>query len=345
MALSGESDMDESVLVSFVVPAYNAEKTIAVCLQSIQQQEYSNIEIIVVDDGSTDDTLNILRGVAEEDSRVIVISKVNEGVSSARNKGLENIKGKYVIFVDADDYISRSFVTCVMQQDESDFICFSLVQGGHNVRYDKDGVREIGKQIIYSQNDQLNDFFFSSPWSKCYSVDIIRNNNLLFDTSVSIGEDALFNLYYLDYISSLQCVSQKVYNYCENPESATRKFSEKILQADLNFQKQLNVYIHQRDEEEFQTVQVLSAMNGLLRCLNMYFGHVDNKNTLLLNYKKLKEFLNNSIYFEKYEKERKRVKETFGVFKFLVFEMCYKRRGIFVLSFMLKVYAHVRKKH
>lgn len=102
--------------VSVIIPIYNAEKRIEKCLDSILNQKYDNIEIICVNDGSTDDTTRILEVYSNNDSRIIVINKENEGVSKARNTGIENATGKYIVFIDADDTIEADMIKRLVEE-------------------------------------------------------------------------------------------------------------------------------------------------------------------------------------------------------------------------------------
>ena len=112
-------------LVSIILPIYNAEKYLERCLESIITQTYANIEIILINDGSTDNSINIIKEYAIKDSRIIIIDKENEGVSVARNIGILKARGKYICFVDADDYIEKSMIEkmkCCIDKENVDLV-------------------------------------------------------------------------------------------------------------------------------------------------------------------------------------------------------------------------------
>ena len=111
-------------LVSIIIPVYNVEDFVEQCIDSILNQTYSNLEIIAVNDGSTDSSLKILENIKKKDSRVMIINQKNSGVSSARNAGIAKANGKYLVFVDADDFLARNFVDYMLElikYNDSDF--------------------------------------------------------------------------------------------------------------------------------------------------------------------------------------------------------------------------------
>ncbi|MDD6619621.1 MAG: glycosyltransferase family 2 protein [Eubacteriales bacterium] len=201
--------------VSVIIPAYNAGPFIENCINSILSQTYSNFEIIVVNDGSIDNTLNLLEAIQKTDNRLKIFSQENAGVSAARNTGLKNASGEYITFVDADDaLLPNAIETMVSVMDDStDFAVFS-----HNeVRFTE--VPYIETPVRYKA-EELNDNFIKFdevtwwPWGKLYRRSIITENNLQYDTGISFGEDHIFNLLYVKHIKGDVVVSEKiVYNY------------------------------------------------------------------------------------------------------------------------------------
>ena len=119
--------------VSIIIPAYNAEKTIKKCLNSVCNQTYENIEIIIVNDGSTDNSLDICEEYEKKDDRIIIISKENGGLSDARNKGIDIAKGKYITFIDSDDYVDLEFISIMVSNIEKNNSDISIIS--HRVIY------------------------------------------------------------------------------------------------------------------------------------------------------------------------------------------------------------------
>ncbi len=204
--------------VSVVIPAYNAEKYLHNTLKSILTQDYENIEVIAVNDGSTDKSLDILNEAKAEDSRVIVIDKPNGGCGDARNAALNKISGEFVMFVDADDTIPEGTISLALSKiGEND-----LLIGNFNA-ITKESVSERGiiKQEQTLTADEFfniharypGNFYFSALWNKMYRRDIISGNNMRFNADLSWGEDFVFNNNYYKYINSVKILPSPLYNH------------------------------------------------------------------------------------------------------------------------------------
>lgn len=221
--------------VSIVVPAYNAEKTLRYCIESIQGQSYKDIEIIIVNDGSTDSTLSLAKELQRSDSRIVVESKSNGGVSSARNLGLKCATGTYITFVDSDDKLKPEMVDQLLKACDSDIVVSDVYQ------------REIAKfgngntySAYYDLSDLRNEFshlyesnFFNSVCGKLYKMQGLEN--IFFDEDVRIGEDLLFNFEAFKKAKRVATINYCGYVYVPNIESATHKFDS----ADFEQQKLL----------------------------------------------------------------------------------------------------------
>lgn len=216
-----------SAKISIVVPVYNAQKSIDKCITSIINQTYRDWELILVNDGSTDDSLQICEAYAMQDSRICVYTKANGGVSSARNMGLSKITGSLLTFVDSDDYVKTEYLSHFiekMDQDTDLIISYAEVVCGKSV------VREEYEPIIIN-NDNFYKLFtnnevhwHTSPWGKCYRTDIINNNRLVFSEGMHIGEDAEFLFKYLLFTNGIQITSDTDYcYYAYNENSLTKR--------------------------------------------------------------------------------------------------------------------------
>ncbi|MBT1173172.1 glycosyltransferase family 2 protein [Bifidobacterium sp. MA2] len=189
-------------LVSIIIPAYNAENTIARTIKSALLQDYSNLEVIVVDDGSADSTLSICRDLAEKDSRAKIFTIKNSGPSAARNYALSKAKGLYVCFMDADDEMKPKMISQLVSNmtDDTD-----LVTCGYTVRSDNGDhafdqnleERSYSNDHFYEFVEETQEFKAFNPlWNKIFRRSIIENNNLHMDTMVNMGEDYLFIVNY-----------------------------------------------------------------------------------------------------------------------------------------------------
>ena len=229
----------EELLISVIIPAYNSDKTIARCVNSILGQTYKNFELIIVDDGSNDYTESICRELTKKDVRVFYYKKINGGVSSARNYGIKMAKGKYVCFVDSDDYVKDSYLSILARNSSEDVmpIC---------------GIKNITKLRSYCyrfKNELIDCNYFSSikllsktnlinsPTNKLY-----KKENIIapFDESINIGEDFLFNLLYLRRIKYIKSVKKCPYVYDRTNESLTRHVGKDVFDQRIRFYKELH---------------------------------------------------------------------------------------------------------
>ena len=175
--------MDESKLVSVIVPVYKVEQYLDRCLKSLVDQSYSNIEIILVDDGSPDKCYQICEKWAQRDNRIKVIHKANGGLSDARNKGLELAKGEYVCFVDSDDYVAKKYIEILynlMRNNHTDMSAVSLKEVfsmeqeiDENEAYEKITTVFEGKEAI--KQLFFNDTFANYAWNKMYKRELFEN--------------------------------------------------------------------------------------------------------------------------------------------------------------------------
>lgn len=205
--------------VSIIVPVYNSEKFLDRCLESIIEQTYSNMEIIVINDGSSDNSLNICHKYKNIDNRVLIINSLNEGVSAARNKGIKKATGKYLAFVDSDDYIEKNMIECLVKRQKetnADLIvcnfCFEDIDGTYDIRNNKIIISMDKEQTIYNVLHP-NKIYYGFLWNKLFLNKIFIENNILFNLDISNREDLLFVLDYCKYINFSSYISDGLYHY------------------------------------------------------------------------------------------------------------------------------------
>lgn len=222
-------------LISIIVPIYNAEEFLGECIESILNQSYINIEIILVNDGSTDSSLNICNKYKEMDNRIKIISKSNSGVSDARNKGISNALGKYICFADADDMLKKDFVKVLYTEianNEVDIVFCNfeydyngkLIKKKPRLRAGIYNISEIKNIII--DDGTMSGILFASTWVGIYKKSIIDNNKIEFHRDIRVNEDGLFNIEYLMAIKTIKVLSEDyLYIYRQNEGSVTSNFS------------------------------------------------------------------------------------------------------------------------
>lgn len=218
-------------LISVVIPVYNAEDYIKRCLESIQKQTYGNLEIIVVNDGSTDNTQKVVKDTQQGDQRIKLIQKANGGVSAARNDGVAAATGKYVYFIDSDDYVENNIIEklykAISVQGELSVCGFTTVfMNKEDVPfslYDSVSIISI-EQYLEKMSRYLYSVYYGSLWNKMYMTEVIKRNNLKFRKDISLAEDFIFNLDYLKYVKKVTMIPECMYYYYQgNEESLTKK--------------------------------------------------------------------------------------------------------------------------
>ena len=199
--------------ITIIIPCYNSEGSISQCINSVIGQNYTDWELILVNDGSTDNTGVICENFAKLDNRIKVIHQNNKGVSSARNTGIKAASGNYISFIDSDDTIDSSYLYELSKGQEADLI----VCGFHNdsgINFipennylDKDAIQYHIKDVIE------NDYLLYTPWCKLFRKEIIVENGLTFDVKLRLGEDTIFCYNFLLLCSSLKTVASNAYYY------------------------------------------------------------------------------------------------------------------------------------
>lgn len=207
----------ENPEISVIVPAYNAEKYIVKCLESLIKQDFDSYEIIVVNDGSSDKTLSLCQTFAEAHKGISIIDKENGGVSSARNEGIMAAKGGYIAFCDVDDLVSESYLSELYSLSQKNGIVIGgfIKQLPYNIT--KTFVQKKKEVVDLKQFAEIFPKLFidlnliNSPWAKLYSAKLL--DGIFFDTGISVGEDLMFNLEYLKRCSKVAVSDKIIYYY------------------------------------------------------------------------------------------------------------------------------------
>lgn len=205
--------------ISIIVPVYNAEQTLRTCIDSILSQSCRNWELILIDDGSIDSSPMICDEYAARDSRIAVVHKMNGGVSSARNVGLDMASGKWITFIDADDYISKDYFNVINSNIVEDLVIvcnYHFLDDKLPLAYEPiDNLVATGMQQIKNfLRAYLHYHIMMVPWGKFYRRRIV--NGLRFELGQRIGEDVIFNLYYFRHCRSLRLDNRAKYYYFQD---------------------------------------------------------------------------------------------------------------------------------
>ena len=219
----------EKIKINVIIPVYNTEKFLERCLNSVLNQTLRDIEIIVVNDGSTDNSLEIIKKIKETDARIILINKENEGLTKTRNRGLEIASGKYTYNLDSDDYLEEDtmfeelYNKC--ENDNLDIVVFDY--------YNDFGERkEYIKNIDISDNSLVNKGKYvesllksgagTSIWGKLIKKEIFIKNNIKFPENIFMGEDLLTSLKLLFFSKKIGKLNKAFYNYVQHENQGTK---------------------------------------------------------------------------------------------------------------------------
>ena len=237
-------------LVSIILPVYNAQNHLARCVGSICAQTYRNIEIIILNDGSKDQSLPVCEEFRQKDPRILLVDKANSGVSDTRNLGLKLASGKYVEFVDSDDYLDPDFterLVAAAEENEADFVIAPykmVIPAGASKPeqvldkiQDELGVMSVARPPemreygflpagVYDKDtfalrlmDKPASYFYSVLWNKLYRRDILTGNDIQFVSEMHWAEDLVFNLRYIQYAETFVSIGKAGYYYVQNPQS------------------------------------------------------------------------------------------------------------------------------
>ncbi len=251
------------IKVSVVVPVYKSEKSIDKCIKSIINQTITDIEIILIDDGSPDNSGKICDEYALKDERIKVIHKSNGGVSSARNRGIEEASGEYIVFVDSDDWVEKEYIETLLEIKEkyadSESICsYKVITSDNETDF---------STISFSDNEEVSVIPFNkymelivhilaqSPWNKLFKRSVINESKIRFDESISLGEDIIFCLDYYNKCgkSNIVCVNQALYNYTMfGNETLSNKYYPDLVQIDERIHSKIKDFIISHNADKYQ---------------------------------------------------------------------------------------------
>lgn len=222
-------------LISVIVPIYNTELYLEKCIHSIIEQTYTELEILLINDGSVDHSLNICYDFAKKDNRIRVFNKKNSGVSNTRNLGIQKSRGEYILFVDSDDFIDVDYISKMYQEIEKNN--YEMIISGMTFC---DAQGKIIRRELYKTNNQrlildeimddvINTLYFCSACKTLIKKSLIDHNHITFNEQLSFGEDFLFSYQLLKVSQKIGYLSDTGYYYRQNNMSLTHEINiEKI---------------------------------------------------------------------------------------------------------------------
>lgn len=338
-------------LVTLIIPVYNIEKYITRCLESVVSQTYSNLQIILVNDGSIDNSSEICQEFAQKDERIVLINKQNEGVSKARNKAIQYIKGKFVMFIDGDDWIDQNCVEICerkMHENQLDLLMFPYIREYKNksiVRklyargtvFLEEARDKVLRSLIGPRQEELNDPTnmerLNAVWGKMYRADYLKQ--LEFEEISEIGaEDLWFNILYANNVKKAQYIEDTYYHYNKvNISSITKKDNADVTTRWFNLYRRIESFIENEctdTEEDYKT-----CLNNriIINLLGINLRVMNTSNSIWKKRKTLKEILNKEEYKEAF---RKFSFKNLGL-KWKAYYLSCKYKRIFLVMFILYI--------
>lgn len=308
-------------LITVVVPVYNVEKYLERCISSVLAQSYTNLQIILVDDGSTDESSDICKRLLDSDDRLVYVRQENKGLAGARNTGIDNAKGDYIVFVDSDDFVSNKYVEimyrALIQNDADMAMCSYIKSNGEMLEQPIKGKYVVysGKEIIRKMYD-FDVLEINVAWNKLYNIEMFREERF---PEGKIHEDFVLNTKVMYRAKRIVYCEDKLYYYFTNPDSITRKeFSLK----NLDCLEQLDFRMDFYKEVEENGLFARTMLDYELLCLKYYF--------LIKKYEKADDALRRSLYDE----YKRRFRVVMGADTVSLFKKMYVCLGYVLPHFM-----------
>lgn len=229
------------ILYSIIIPIYNAETTLKCCIESVLNQTEKNFELILVNDGSADASGEICEFYKKKDDHIKVFHQTNRGVSAARNVGLENAEGRYIIFVDSDDYLERDCLKYYNKTTENLVVSATKI---YSPKKEIEGILrepEGSYQIVNEEHiiEFLKKWYSIQVWGKRYCRKKIEEVHLRFDEAISYGEDTIFNVLYASEVKKVEIIEDVTYNFCKSKNESLSKRGDEWFTSYTNLQKKL----------------------------------------------------------------------------------------------------------
>ena len=321
--------------LSIIVPIYNAEQYLDRCIESIVQQSFCNLQIILVDDGSTDKSSLIIDRWAGQDSRIVRIHQKNGGVSKARNAGIAYACGKWVAFVDADDYLLPVYCEKVLKAAEQSDADVLLSAGAFrdNIDYGEQvtqwdyETQERVKLACIAYDENAFSINIDAPWGKLFRREILQENQILFPEQLTRSEDAVFCVTFYEHTDKIAIYNCAGYVHTENEGSLCRSYSPKAQQTLLSVLRELEKWVADYHPQDMRYKQALyyRVLPGINECEQIWLLHPDNPMTklqklqaytALLKVPKIKKAIknldSNRVTFRPYQKRLKLYKTHMG---------------------------------
>lgn len=293
--------------ISIIIPVYNSEKYLSRCIDSVINQTYKDLEVILINDGSTDDSLNVLKTYESLDNRIVIIDQKNQGVAKTRNKGLQKATGDYIMFIDNDDFLDTDYIETMYQGIEDNDI---VVSGYKRVTNNKILLNKIIK------NNGFGIYENVAPWGKLIKKDYLIKNDIKF-FSYPIGEDIIFNLKLYSLTNKIFVIDNSNYNWYFNDSSVSNTKQKSFDKDIINLYKEMIKY----DNNEYAHYFIARYHIWYL----LFSGKYSSKKEFLEEYTKLINWMKNN----KYDK-------GFNIQKIIKNETSFKNKMIILIFYLFE---------
>lgn len=297
--------------VSIIIPVYNAEDGVEKCLDSVLNQTFLDYEIILLNDGSTDKSIDILKSYESKYNNIIVVDKENEGVAKTRNRGISMAKGDYIMFIDNDDFIDKDYIEKFynkIEQTKSD-----IVIGGYRRVNSKN-------KIIFQEkliDSEWTKYIYLAPWAKIYRREFVQNNNIQF-LNFPIGEDLYFSFRIYKKTTKITILNYIGYNWFYNDQSISNTV-QRGLNGDIDVIYLLDKILEIYDQDRNEYIRYFFKRYYIWYLL--FSGRNASKKDFVHEYKKLTTWVKENdlnrgynIYSSKYNADRFKIRIYIWVF-------------------------------
>lgn len=296
---------EQRIHISVIIPVYNGEKYIAACIETLLRQTMeTGYELIFIDDGSKDKTLEIIRSYAKQDSRIRFFSQENKGVSAARNSGINNSRGEWIVFVDVDDEIAPKYLQDISWETRENPSTSVFVYARHYVEKDSktiDTTKFTRKELICSLlteepiKELGTDFLLFAVWNRVYKKSFLQDNNIAFVEGLRWGEDLIFQCRIYQCAEEIRFVYRGYYRYVQNNDSTIHRSRKDDIETIKKIQWEMKQALTSLwTDTDIKRAYYLSILNGWLIAISSELAAWKQQESFAEAYRHLKRILQES---------------------------------------------------
>lgn len=350
----------ENPKISIIIPAYNIENYIGQCLESLINQTYKNIEIIVVNDGSKDNTLSIINEYAQKDKRIKVIDQENQGVSQTRNNALKQVEAEYIMFVDGDDWLELDTCDIAMNEikkERPDVLCFAYYRDYEGVALKKSPFED--DKIIFEKKDIKNKIHrrlfgpiddeltnpekldvLSPVWGKVYKKSVLKDLKFIPLKDIGMtGEDTFFNIDVFENVKKVVCIKKYLYHYRkENSKSLTKAIDIQFIEKRQKSYFKMKRLIEERKFDE--TYEIAIDNRYAIDLIAIGLKIINAKGDYKTKYNNVRRTLEDDIYITAVRK----LDSSKMAIHWKVFFYCAKMRMTLLVYLLLVIMSNLASK-